>query len=77
MRNLESRGIPGGYILSEEFREADIAQSKSLGFVAAKVFVEHPIQDRTDEEMVEIADKAFDEVVGLVLARPTDSLEEP
>ena len=65
--DLESRGIPGGYILSEEFREADIAQSKALGFESPKVFVQHPIQDRTDEEMYEIADKAFEDVVGLVL----------
>ncbi len=65
--DLESRGIPGGYILSEEFREADIAQSEALGFESPKVFVEHPIQDRTDEEMYEIADKAFEDVVGLVL----------
>jgi hypothetical protein len=67
--DLESRGVPGGYILSEEFREADIAQSKALGFESPKVFVQHPIQDRSDEEMYEIADKAFNEVVGLILER--------
>ena len=65
--DLESRGIPGGYILSEEFREADLAQAKALGFSAMKVFVEHPIQDRTDEEMAEIADKAFADVVAMVV----------
>ena len=66
--DLESRGIPGGYILSEEFREADLAQAKALGFSAMKVFVEHPIQDRTDEEMAAIADQAFDQVMAMVLA---------
>ena len=65
--DLESRGIPGGYILTEEFREADLAQAKSLGFAAMKVFVEHPIQDRTDEEMAVIADRAFDQVLAMVL----------
>ena len=64
--DLESRGIPGGYILTEEFREADIAQSKSLGYNAKKVFVEHPIQDRSDAEMGVIAEKAFDEVLALI-----------
>ena len=65
--DLESRGIPGGYILTEAFRQADEAQAKSLGYSARKVFVEHPIQDRSDAEMGVIAERAFDEVVKLVL----------
>ena len=68
--DLEARGIPGGYILSEQFREADLAQAKALGFAAMKVFVEHPIQDRTDAEMTEIAERAFDDVVALVFETP-------
>ena len=65
--DLESRGIPGGYILSEEFREADLAQSKALGYSAMKVFVEHPIQDRSDAEMAEIAEKSFNSVVAMLV----------
>jgi hypothetical protein len=66
--DLESRGIPGGYVLSEEFREADLAQAKALGFAAMKVFVEHPIQDRTDQEMAAIADQAFAQVMAMVVS---------
>jgi len=65
--DLEGRGVPGGYILTEAFREADLAQAKSLGYTARKVFVEHPIQDRSDAEMAVIAERAFDDVVKLVL----------
>jgi len=68
--DLESRGIPGGYVLSEQFREADLAQAKALGFAAMKVFVEHPIQDRTDEEMATIADQAFAQVMAMVVDQP-------
>jgi hypothetical protein len=68
--DLESRGIPGGYVLSEEFREADLAQAKALGFAAMKVFVEHPIQDRTDEEMGAIADQVFAQVMAMVVDQP-------
>ena len=64
--DLESRGIPGGYILSEAFREADIAQARALGFEARKVFVEHPIQDRTDPEMAIIAEQAYGAVVDML-----------
>ena len=40
------------------------SQSKSLGFPdVARVFVPHPIQDRTDDEMRAYADAAFDEIV--------------
>ena len=64
--DLESRGIPRGYILSEAFREADIAQAQALGFEARKVFVEHPIQDRTDSEMGTIAERAYGAVVDML-----------
>ena len=75
--DLESRGIPGGYVLSEEFREADLAQAKALGFAAMKVFVEHPIQDRTDEEMAAIADQAFEQVLGMVVEVTGDRPQLP
>lgn len=64
--NLESRGIPAGFIASNEFVEAAAAQGKSLGIKPASVFVPHPIQDRSDEEMVQLAQDAFDAVTDLV-----------
>ncbi|HEX8110518.1 MAG TPA: UGSC family (seleno)protein, partial [Kofleriaceae bacterium] len=45
------------------------AQARALGFDAARVFVPHPIQDRTDDEMRALADAAVDEVVARLLAR--------
>jgi hypothetical protein len=67
--DLERRGIPGGFVASEEFVEAASAQAKSLGFDPHKVFVPHPIQDRTDEEMQRLAEQAFEDVLGLILER--------
>ena len=49
--------------------EAAAAQAKSLGFDPRKVFVPHPIQDRTDEEMLQIAENAFIEVLALISAK--------
>ena len=34
---------------------------------AVAVYTEHPIQDRTDEEMVAIADRVFDELVAALV----------
>ena len=64
--DLESRGIPGGFIASMEFIDAATAQEKALGFAPNRVFIPHPIQDRTDEEVVALADAAFDDVVAMV-----------
>lgn len=65
--DLDSRGIPGGFVATVEFIEAAKAQAQSLGFDPFKVFVAHPIQDRTDEEMAKIAEHAFEDVLALIL----------
>ena len=64
--DLESRGIPAGFVASSEFEQASLAQAKSLGFDAARVFVPHPIQDRTLEEIQRLADAAINDIIGLV-----------
>ena len=64
--DLEGRGLPSGFIASCEFEQAANAQGKSLGIKPARVFVAHPIQDRTDEEMVNLAKSALDEVIALI-----------
>ena len=68
--DLESRGLPSGFVASREFIEAAAAQGKSLGITPASVFVAHPIQDRTDAEMAELAQAALDDVIALVYAQP-------
>lgn len=68
--------MPGGFVASSEFVEATRSQAKSLGFEPGVVFVPHPIQDRTDEEIVELADKAFPQILELVL-RSADEPKPP
>ena len=63
---IERRGIPGVFVASREFEDAAVTQGSALGFDAAFVLVEHPIQDRTDEEMIVIADAALAAVVAAV-----------
>ena len=43
------------------------SQRKLLGFNADAVFVRHPIQDRTDDELRALADETFPDVLKLVL----------
>jgi hypothetical protein len=66
--DLEDRGVPSVFISTVEFVDAADAQAKALGTIASAVYVEHPIQDRTDEEMQAIADKAVVEIVSKIVA---------
>ena len=63
MLDLDERGVPGVMIATTAFREAAAAQSKSLGYEPAIVWVPHPIQNRTDDEIRAIADRAMEEIV--------------
>jgi hypothetical protein len=61
---FEIQGIPAVSIASIEFEDAAATQAKALGLADARtVFVAHPIQDATDEEMRAKADAVIDEVV--------------
>ena len=68
MTDLEDRGVPSVFISTVEFIDAANVQAKALGTIASAVYVEHPIQDRTDEEMEAIADKAVEEIVSKIVA---------
>jgi hypothetical protein len=69
--DLENRGVPGVFVASTEFVTGAAAQSAALGFDAASVFVPHPIQDRTDDEMRALADAAMGEILAAILAPPS------
>ena len=63
---LEGRGVPSVFVASQVFVEAAETQARALGFPAARVFVPHPIQDRTDDEMRAYADAALEEIISKV-----------
>jgi hypothetical protein len=67
INELELRGVPAMFIASDQFVDAATAQSTSLGFPAvARVFTPHPIQDRTDAEMIAYADEAFEAILATI-----------
>ncbi len=62
--DLEQRGIPAMFVASDQFVDAAEKQAAAIGFpAAARVFTPHPIQDRTDDEMLTYADVAFDHIL--------------
>ncbi len=59
MNALDNLGVPGLMVATTEFKVAAESQSKSLGFEPHIVWVEHPIQNRTADELRDIAYDAF------------------
>ncbi len=66
IQNLDRRGVPGGFVCSEAFQEAAAAQSKSLAFNPAIVWVPHPIQNRTETELMDLAEAAMPEILDMI-----------
>ncbi|MYD42681.1 MAG: hypothetical protein F4W90_02175 [Gammaproteobacteria bacterium] len=61
---FEIQGIPAVSIASTEFQDAAETQAHALGMDDAKcVFVPHPIQDATDDEMRAKAEACVDAVI--------------
>jgi hypothetical protein len=63
IRGLEQLGIIAVGVATTEFRVAAASQSQALGHDPAVVFVPHPIQDRTHEEMRALADGVLEEIL--------------
>jgi hypothetical protein len=61
--DLEARGVPALFVATVEFEDGAKAQARALGADPAAVYVSHPIQDRTDAEMVAIAERAIEAIV--------------
>jgi hypothetical protein len=57
---LERAGRPAVLVASSAFVDAAETQARMLGQPhARRVFVEHPVQDRTDDELRELARAAL------------------
>ena len=64
--DLEGRGVPSAFVATTEFVAASKAQGSALSFDPAVVFVAHPIQDRTDDEIQALATEAVDEILSTI-----------
>ena len=61
---FEGEGRPGVLVCSSVFDQAAREQAALLGAPALRrVFVDHPVQDRTDEEMRAMATGAVEELL--------------
>lgn len=65
---LDGRGIPGISVVTRGFTDAIEAQSKALGFEPAVLYVPHPIQNRTADELKKIADDVIEPALKMLRA---------
>jgi hypothetical protein len=68
IRGLEQLGAIAVGVATTEFQVAAASQSQALGYDPAVVFVPHPVQDRTHEEMRALADGALEEILANLTA---------
>lgn len=68
MKDLDGRGIPGAMIATTEFEDAANKQGTAIGFMPGIVYVPHPIQNRTAEELRDIAAQAIAPILDKITA---------
>lgn len=71
--DLEDRGLPSVFVATVEFIKAAAVQSSALGVTQCGIFIPHPIQDRSDDEMSALADAAIDSLLGALMGQPVAS----
>ncbi|UGS37361.1 hypothetical protein DSM104329_03776 [Capillimicrobium parvum] len=68
--SFETAGTPAVLVASSAFVQAADVQAGRLGQPEVRrVFVAHPVQDRTDDELRAAARAAVDEIVAALVAR--------
>ena len=56
MKDLDERGVANCFVVTREFEQAAASHSQSIGFEPAIVWTPHLIQNRTEEELEQLAD---------------------
>ena len=58
--------MPGVFLVTTEFKDAAATQSKALGFNPGILWMPHPIQNRTADELKKLAEDAIPEILEMI-----------
>ena len=61
--------------MTKEFKDAATIQSKALGFEPGIYWIEHPVQNRTPEELRSMAKDAADGVLEMITMKENKAAE--
>jgi hypothetical protein len=68
MLDIDRKGLPAVALFSEEFESGVEAWRDVHGFDAGAIYVRHPIQPLTVDEVHARADEIFDQVIAAITA---------
>jgi hypothetical protein len=68
LNDLDKKGVAGVSVLTTEFEQAFNSQKSAIGLDAASVYVPHPLQNKTTQELHASADKAIEEILRAICA---------
>ena len=68
LNDFDRKGLPGVSVLTNEFRQAFEVQISAIGLDAAAVYVPHPMQNRTTEELHVFAEQSIDAILAAISA---------
>jgi hypothetical protein len=63
LNDLDKKGVTGVSVLTTEFEQAFSSQKAAIGLDAAAVYVPHPLQNKTTQELHGWADGVVDEIL--------------
>jgi hypothetical protein len=63
LNDLDKKGVTGVSVLTTEFEQAFNSQKSAIGLDAASVYVPHPLQNKTTQELHDSADQAIEEIL--------------
>ena len=58
--------MPGIFLVTSEFKDAAATQSKALGFAPGILWMPHPIQNRTADELKKLAEDAIPKILEMI-----------
>jgi hypothetical protein len=68
LNDLDKKGVAGVSVLTTEFEQAFNSQKSAIGLDAASVYVPHPLQNKTTQELHASADQAVAEILRAICA---------
>jgi hypothetical protein len=63
LNDLDRRGVPGVSVLTTEFKDAFAKQCVAIGFAGSSIYVPHPMQNRTTQELHQLGDQSFEKIL--------------
>jgi len=66
LNEVDKQGVPGVFLVTTEFKDAAEVQAKALGFDPGILWMPHPVQNRTADELKKMAEDSLDGILEMI-----------